>query len=88
MRQSRRPGYEYQLAPGHLREASTVGKGTNEIIQLDGRDTSVDTANDLLRDLDGVDMVHVQTVAQPRDTRGDLVELDALLASIWADISV
>lgn len=71
-----------------MREAGSGGEGTDEIVQLDGCDTSVDTTDDLLRDLDRVDMVHVKTIAQSRDTRRDLVELDALLASIWADISV
>lgn len=61
---------------------------TDKVVQLDGCDTSVDTTDDLLCDLHRVDMVHVKTIAQSRDTRRDLVELDALLASIWADISV
>lgn len=58
------------------------GKDTDKIVQLDGCDTSVDTTNDFLGDLNRVDVVHVQTIAQSRDTRRDLVELDALLASI------
>lgn len=32
-------------------------------------------------------MVHVKTIAQSRDTRRDLVELDAFLASIWRGVS-
>lgn len=58
------------------------GKDTDKIVQLDGCDTSIDTTNDFLGDLNRVDVVHVQTIAQSRDTRRDLVELDALLASI------
>lgn len=70
------------------RKPSKGGKDTDKIVQLDGCNTSVDTTDDLLRDLDRVDMVHVKTIAQSRDTRRDLVELDAFLASIWTGISL
>lgn len=39
-------------------------KDTDKIVQLDGCDTSVNTTDDLLCDLDRVDMVHVKTIAQ------------------------
>jgi hypothetical protein len=67
--------------PGVGREETE--EGTDEIVKLDCRDTTVYTVDDLLCDHDGVDMVHVKTITQSRDTRCDLVELDAFLASIW-----
>lgn len=57
-------------------------KSTYEIVKLDCGHTTVDTRNDLLGDGDGVDMLRVEAVTQPRDTGSDLVELNALLASI------
>ena len=45
--------------------------------------TSIDTRDDLLSDSNRVDMVHVKAIAEPRDSSCDLVELDALLASVW-----
>lgn len=58
------------------------GEGTYEIVQLDSCDTTVDTRDDLLGNGNRVNVVHVKAVTEPRDTGGDLVELDALLASI------
>lgn len=58
------------------------GENTDKIVQLDGCNTSIDTTNDFLGDLNRVYMVHVQTIAQSRDTRRDLVKLNALLTSI------
>jgi hypothetical protein len=53
-----------------------------QIIQLGRCHATIDTGDDLLGDGDRVDMVHVKAIAQTRDTRCDLVELDALLAPI------
>ena len=55
---------------------------TYEIVELSGCDTTINPRDDLLSDSDGVDMVHVQAVAKPRDTCRDLVELNALLTPI------
>lgn len=56
--------------------------GTNQIVELDGGDTAIDTTDDLLCDLDRIDMDRIQTVTESRDACCDLVKLDALLATI------
>jgi hypothetical protein len=56
---------------------------TYEIVQLCGGHTSVYTRDDLLGNGHRVDMVCVETVTQSGDTGCDLVELNALLASIF-----
>ncbi len=55
---------------------------TYQIVQLDCRYTAIDARYDLLSYRDRVDMVHIQPIAQSRDTRRDLVELHALHAPI------
>lgn len=57
-------------------------RDTYKIIELNGGDTTIDTRDDLLGDGDRVDVVHVEAITQPGDTGRDLVELNALLASI------
>ena len=59
-----------------------MGRGTYEIIKLDGRDATVDARDDLLGYLHGVDMVRVEAVTEPGDPGSDLVELNTLLATI------
>jgi hypothetical protein len=56
--------------------------GTHKVVKLDCGHALVDTRDNFLRDGRGVDMIWVEAVAQPRDTSSDLVELNALLASI------
>lgn len=53
-----------------------------EVVKLHGGNTLVDAINHLARDLDGVDIVHVQAIAQFCHTGSDLVEPDLLLASV------
>jgi hypothetical protein len=55
---------------------------THEIVKLHRRDASIDTRDDLLGNGHRVDMLSVQAVTQPRDTSGDLVELDTLLTTV------
>ncbi len=55
---------------------------TYKIIQLNRRHTAVHTRDDLLGDRNGVDMVHVKTIAQSRDASCDLVELHTLHTTI------
>ncbi len=62
--------------------------GTYKVVKLYRRDAAVHAGDDLLGYGHGVDVVHVQAVAQPRDARRDLVELDALLAPIWQKTTV
>ena len=58
---------------------------TDKIVQLDSGNATIDAGDDLLRDGDGVDMVHVETIAKPRHPGRDLVELDTFLAAIWRE---
>lgn len=60
---------------------------TNQIVQLDCGDASIDTRDDLLSDCDGVYMVHIKAITESGDTCCDLVELDTLLASVCRGIS-
>lgn len=53
-----------------------------KVVQLDGGDTFVDPLNHFTRDLDGVNVVLVETIAKFGDSRCDLVELDHFLATI------
>jgi hypothetical protein len=48
----------------------------------------VDTRDDLLCDLCGVDMLRVKAITQSRNTSCDLIELNALLASICMYVRV
>jgi hypothetical protein len=47
----------------------------------------VDTRDNLLSDGCGIDVLSVEAITQTRDTSCDLVELDTLLAAIYAGIS-
>ena len=55
---------------------------TYQVIKLYCRNTLVDTRDDLLCDCSCINMVGIESVAQSRDTSCDLVELNALLASV------
>jgi hypothetical protein len=63
-------------------------KATYEIVQLNGGHALVNTRDDLLGDSHGVNVVHVEPIAQPGYTGRDLVELHALLAPICLAISI
>lgn len=70
----KRPG-THQLVDKHISIlATTQGAQRTEGILTD----------DLLRDGGGVDMLRVETITQSRHTGGDLVELNAFLASVYA----
>ena len=56
---------------------------TYQIVKFYCRDTLIDTRDDLLGDCSSVDMFGVKTITQSRNTSCDLVELNALLASIY-----
>lgn len=56
-----------------------------EIVQLHCGDATIYTRDNLLGNSYRINMVDIQTVAQPRDTSSDFVELDALLATIWRE---
>lgn len=60
----------------------------DQIVELNGCDTSIHTTDDLLGNLDRINMHGVKTITKSRDTRCDLVELDALLATIWRAVSL
>lgn len=60
---------------------------TYKIVKLNSGHTTVDTRDDLLGNSNRVNMVGVQAVTQSGHTGSDLVELDALLATIWKSIS-
>lgn len=64
----------------------TIGRKSKEfadqIVELDGCDTAIHTTDHLLGNLDRINMHWVKTVTESRHTRCDLVELDALLATI------
>jgi hypothetical protein len=62
--------------------------GTDEIIELDSRDTLIYTRDDLLGDGSRIDMVGIEAIAQPRDSGCDFVELNAFLASVCRSISI
>lgn len=66
----------------------TKKRVTDQVVKLDSCDTAVHATDDLLGDLDRINMHWVKTVTEPRDTRCDLVELDALLAAIWKVVSL
>jgi hypothetical protein len=53
-----------------------------ERVELDGGNTREDAQDNLLRDLDRVDELVIQTVAQTRNARGDLVEEDGLVTPV------
>lgn len=53
-----------------------------QVIELDGVDTLVDTGDDLLGNGGSIDVLGIEAVTEPRNTRRDLVELDAFFASI------
>ncbi len=55
---------------------------TYEVIKFHCSDALVDARDDLLRNCGGVDMLGVEAITETRNTSGDLVELDALFASI------
>lgn len=56
-----------------------------EIVQLYCGDATIYTRDNLLGNSYRINMVDIQTVAQPRDTSSDFVELDALLATICVE---
>ena len=53
-----------------------------QVVQLDGGHAGVEPGDDLERDGGRVDVVHVEAVAELLDPRGDLVEVDGLLAPV------
>ena len=53
-----------------------------EVVQLHGGHASVEAVDDLDRDLGGVNVVHVEAVAQLLDPGGDLVEVHHLLPPV------
>lgn len=53
-----------------------------ELTDLAGGDALVDAGADLLGDEDGVAVLHAEAVAEPREPRGDLVEVDRLLPAV------
>ena len=55
---------------------------TYKIVKFDSRNTLVDTGDDLLGDCCSIDMFGVESITQSRNTSCDLVELNALLASV------
>ena len=59
---------------------------TYQVIQLDRGHALVDARDDFLSDSSGIDMVRIQAVTEPGNSGRDLVELDALLASIWSPL--
>lgn len=59
-----------------------VTKSSYKIVKLNSGHTTIDTRYDLHGDGNGVNMLRVEAVTQPGDTGCDLVELNALLASI------
>ncbi len=54
---------------------------------MDRGDAAVHARDDLLGDGDRINVVHVQAITEPGHAGSDLVELDALLASVYARIS-
>ena len=74
---------------GVVRMACGHGGGNlrSEVVELHGGDPGVETVDHLEGDLGGVDVVHVQAVAQLLDPGGDLVEVDRLLPSVSLDNS-
>lgn len=68
-------------------KSATIGgagrtRVADQIVELDGCDTSIHTTDDFLGNLDRINMHGVKTITKSRDTRCDLVKLDALLATI------
>ena len=60
-----------------------LGRGyTYQIVKLYSGDALVHARDDLLGDGSSVDVVRVEAITQPGDASSDLVELNALLASI------
>lgn len=55
---------------------------TYQVVELDGGHAVVHTRDDLHCNGSGVDMLRIQAVAQPRYAGSDLIELNALFASI------
>lgn len=60
---------------------------TYKVIKLNSCDAAVNSGNNLLRYLHRVHMLRVEPVTKSGDSGGDLVELNALLASIWRTFS-
>lgn len=70
-----------------IQKTRVAGEITYQVVKLHRSDTAVDAGDDLLSNGNGVDMVGIQAVTQPGDTSCDLVELNALLASIYMVLS-
>ena len=84
-------GLFVQVTDGDTRRKhSVVGVGGgfvgsslgSEIIELHGRNTLIDTINDLASDLDRVHVIHVETVAKLSHPGSHLVEFDLFLTSV------
>ena len=68
-----------------LEKGKHLNKATYQIVQLDCSDALVHTRNDLLCNRCSVNMFSIQSIAEPRDTSSDLVELYALLAVVYIE---
>jgi hypothetical protein len=53
-----------------------------QVIKFDGGHSLIDTRDDFLCDSSGINVLCVQAITEPRNTSGDLVELNALLAAV------
>ena len=88
MQLSRRPGRRKSAADQDALErvGSPAEADTYKVVKLYRCDTLVDTRDDLLGDCCSIDMFGVQSITQSRNTSCDLVELNALLASVYGTI--
>jgi hypothetical protein len=89
MQLSRRPGTRKSAGDQDALKRVVISAEPDayKIVKLNRCNTLVHTGDNLLRDCCCVDMLGVETITQTRDSSCDLVELNALLASIYRLIS-
>jgi hypothetical protein len=66
-----------------VRDGHVRSRLCGQVVELDGSDTLVHSRDDFLGNRGGIDMFAIKTVTETRNSGSDLVELNALLASVY-----